>query len=164
MELKNVNPQRENLLNKVLSTYKVRQFILWSIDMCSVLLSLLIISKLTPIIELDESNLTIVFFIYAVLHTLSFTLLKCYSSIWRYAREEEMVSIVIASIIYVLPIYLISKVIGSNYSLIFYIVNSILIICFTGGLRLTFIGSLPSKSSISTSLIFFISTLPSIIS
>lgn len=138
MELKNVNPQRENLLNKVLSTYKVRQFILWSIDMCSVLLSLLIISKLTRITAIEESNLTIVFFIYAVFHTLSFTLFKCYSSIWRYAREEEMVSIVIASTIYVLPVYLISKVIGSNYPLIFYIVNTILIIGFTGGLRLTY--------------------------
>ena len=138
MELKNVNPQRENLLNKVLSTYKVRQFILWSIDMCSVLLSLLIISKLTRITAIEESNLTIVFFIYAVFHTLSYTLFKCYSSIWRYAREEEMVSIVIASTIYVLPVYLISKVIGSNYPLIFYIVNTILIIGFTGGLRLTY--------------------------
>ena len=57
MELENVNPQRENLLNKVLSTYKVRQFILWSIDMCSVLLSLFIISKLTTIkIFMDVLN------------------------------------------------------------------------------------------------------------
>ena len=164
MELKNVNPQREKLLNKVLSTYKVRQFILWAIDMCSVLLSLLIISKLTTITTISEGNFTILFFIYAIFHTISYSIFNCYSSIWRYAREEEMISIVIASIVYVLPVYLISKVIGSNYSLIFYIVNSILIICFTGGLRLTFIGSLPSKSSISTSLIFFISTLPSIIS
>ena len=138
MELGNMNPQRENLLNKVLSTYKVRQFILWSIDMCSVLLSLLIISKLTRIIAIEESNLTIVFFIYAVFHTLSFTLLKCYSSIWRYAREEEMVSIVTASIIYVLPVYLISTIMGATYSLLFYIVNTILIIGFTGGLRLTY--------------------------
>lgn len=138
MELKNMNPQRENLLNKMLRTYKVRQFILWSIDMCSVLISLLIISKLTPIIMLEESNLTIVFLIYAVFHTLSFKLFKCYSSIWRYAREEEMISIVTASIVYLLPTYLISKIMGVNYSLLFYIVNNILIIGFTGGLRLTY--------------------------
>ena len=138
MELKNVNPQREKLLNKVLSTYKVRQFILWAIDMCSVLLSLLIISKLTTITTISEGNFTILFFIYAIFHTISYSIFNCYSSIWRYAREEEMISIVIASIVYVLPVYLISKVIGSNYSLIFYIVNSILIICFTGGLRLTY--------------------------
>ena len=138
MELENVNPQEENLLNRVLNTYKVRQFILWSIDMCSVLLSLLIISKLTRITAIEESNLTIVFFIYSVFHTLSFTLFKCYSSIWRYAREEEMVSIVIASIIYVLPVYLISTIMGATYSLLFYIVNTILIIGFTGGLRLTY--------------------------
>lgn len=138
MELENVNPQRENLLNKVLSTYKVRQFILWSIDMCSVLLSLFIISKLTTITTIEESNITIVFLIYAVFHTLSFTLFKCYSSIWRYAREEEMISIVIASIIYVLPVYLIIKIVGVNYSVLFYIVNSILIIGFTGGIRLIY--------------------------
>ena len=138
MELENMNPQRENLLNKVLSTYKVRQFILWLIDMWSILLSLLIISKLTTITTISEGNFTILFFIYAIFHTISYSIFNCYSSIWRYAREEEMISIVIASIVYVLPVYLISKVIGSNYSLIFYIVNSILIICFTGGLRLTY--------------------------
>ncbi|WP_083335025.1 polysaccharide biosynthesis protein [Romboutsia timonensis] len=138
MDIDTIDPQRENLLNKVLSTYKVRQFILWSIDMCSVLLSLLIISKLTTITTIEENNITIVFFIYAVFHTLSFTLFKCYSSIWRYAREEEMISIIVASIIYVLPVYLIIKMVGLNYSLLFYIVNSILIICFTGGLRLTY--------------------------
>lgn len=138
MDIERIDPQEKYLLNKFLSTYKVRQFILWSIDMCSVLLSLLIISKLTTITTISEGNFTILFFIYAIFHTISYAIFNCYSSIWRYAREEEMVSIVIASIVYVLPVYLISKVIGSNYSLIFYIVNSILIICFTGGLRLTY--------------------------
>ena len=29
MDIDTIDPQRENLLNKMLSTYKVRQFILW---------------------------------------------------------------------------------------------------------------------------------------
>ncbi|MGL6107375.1 polysaccharide biosynthesis protein [Romboutsia sp.] len=130
---------QQSVLEKVLSSYKVRQITLWIIDMCSVLISILIAQKLTGLLEIEPtSSIILAVVTYLALHTLSFTIFKCYSSLWRYAGEEEMVSIVVACIIYVLPLYLIHKYTGNDYPILFYIVSTILVVAFTGGIRLTY--------------------------
>ncbi|HSQ89124.1 nucleoside-diphosphate sugar epimerase/dehydratase [Romboutsia sp.] len=139
MEIQSANPQQESVLSKILSTYKVRQITLWSLDMCSILLAILISINLTGITKaIGISTIILPLIIYMILHTISFLKCKCYSSLWRYAGEEEMASILIACIIYVLPLYLMHQLMGVNYSILFYTVNTILIIAFTGGLRLTY--------------------------
>jgi FlaA1/EpsC-like NDP-sugar epimerase len=139
MEMQGINPQKESVLSKILNTYKVRQIILWSLDMCSILLAVLISINLTGLVKsIGISTIIPPLAIYMLLHTISFLRCKCYSSLWRYAGEEEMASILIACIIYVLPLYIIHQFMVINYSMLFYLVNIILIIAFTGGLRLTY--------------------------
>jgi len=139
MEIQGINPQEESVLNKILSIYKVRQITLWFLDMCSILLATLISINLTNSVKvIGISTIILPLIVYMIFHTTSFLICKCYSSLWRYAGEEEMVSILIACIIYVLPLYSIHQLMGVNYSMLFYIVNIILIIAFTGGLRLTY--------------------------
>ena len=49
-----------------------------------------------------------------------------------------MVSILLACVVYVIPVYIVHKLIGVKYSILFYIVATILIIGCTGGLRLVY--------------------------
>ena len=49
-----------------------------------------------------------------------------------------MVSILLACVVYVIPVYIVHKLIGLEYSTLFYIVATILIIGCTGGLRLVY--------------------------
>ncbi|MEG0180328.1 MAG: nucleoside-diphosphate sugar epimerase/dehydratase [Peptostreptococcaceae bacterium] len=139
MEIQITNPHKNSLLSKVLNTYKVRQLVLWIADICSILLSTLVAILLTggkP--TLLGTGIIIPLTIYILLNTISFSIFKCYSSLWRYAGEEEMVSILVACTVYVLPLYLINNLMGMKYSILFYIVTTILIIAFTGGLRLSY--------------------------
>ncbi len=139
MEITKTNPQQESVLIKILSTYQVRQITLWTIDMCSILISILISMALTGKTHpVGISTIMLPLAAYMLLHTISFLAFRCYSSLWRYAGEEEMVSILVACIIYVLPVYALHQLMGYNYSILFYTVNTILITAFTGGLRLTY--------------------------
>ena len=139
MELEKVIPKEETTLEKLLSSYKVRQISLWALDMCAVLISFLSSMILTWKYEsLNINSIILPVIIYMVIHTLSFKMFKCYSSLWRYAGEEEMVSILSACLAYVIPVYIVHRLIKVDYSILFYIVSTILIICFTGGLRLVY--------------------------
>ena len=138
MKLKNITPMK-NKLEKILNLYKFRQFTLWLIDMCCILLSILVSILFTEKQEIvDISSITILTIVYMLMHTLSFKFFKCYSSIWRYADEEEMVFILLGCVVYVVPAYLINKLIGVDYSLLFYLVTTILVIGFTCGIRLVY--------------------------
>ena len=139
MELENTIPKDKSTLKKVLSSYKVRQITLWTLDMCSILISILSSMLLTANGQSIGINVIILpLTIYMIVHTISFNIFKCYSSLWRYAREEEMVSIVSACLVYVIPIYILHRLIGTDYSILFYIVSTILIIGCTGGVRLVY--------------------------
>ena len=140
MELANMIPKEKTTLEKILSSYKVRQVSLWALDMCGILISFLVSMILTwKYQNLDDINTIILpTVIYMLIHTVSFKLFKCYSSLWRYAGEEELVSILSACLVYVIPVYIVHRLIGIDYSILFYAVSTILIIGYTGGLRLVY--------------------------
>ena len=139
MELQNNIYNYEWTLKKVLSSYKVRQISLWALDMCGVLISILAAMIFTLNYQnIDINTIILPLIIYMLIHTISFNIFKCYSSLWRYAGEEEMVSILLACVVYVIPVYIVHKLIGLEYSTLFYIVATILIIGCTGGLRLVY--------------------------
>lgn len=139
MELANMIPKEKTTLEKILSSYKVRQVSLWALDMCGILISVLVSMILTwKYQNLDISTMMLSIIIYMLIHTVSFKLFKCYSSLWRYAGEEELVSILSACLVYVIPVYIAHRLIGIDYSILFYAVSTILIIGYTGGLRLVY--------------------------
>ena len=139
MEVKGINLQEVSLLDKVLNTYKVRKLILWLGDVGSIIIATLISMNLTNIENLTNvDNLILPISIYIIYNTLSFLKCKCYTSLWRYAGEEEMLSVLTACVLYIIPLYLTLNILGENYNLLFYMVNTILIIAFTGGLRLVY--------------------------
>lgn len=139
MELANMIPKEKTTLEKILSSYKVRQVSLWALDMCGILISVLVSMILTwKYQNLDISTIMLSIIIYMLIHTVSFKLFKCYSSLWRYAGEEELVSILSACLVYVIPVYIVHRLIGIDYSILFYVVSTILIIGYTGGLRLVY--------------------------
>ena len=139
MELEQMIPKEKNTLEKILSSYKVRQVSLWALDMCGILISFLVSMILTwKYQNLDISTMMLSIIIYMLIHTISFKLFKCYSSLWRYAGEEELVSILSACLVYVIPVYIAHRLIGIDYSILFYAVSTILIIGYTGGLRLVY--------------------------
>ena len=139
MELANMIPKEKTTLEKILSSYKVRQVSLWALDMCGILISVLVSMILTwKYQNLDISTIMLSIIIYMLIHTVSFKLFRCYSSLWRYAGEEELVSILLACLVYVIPVYIAHRLIGIDYSILFYIVSTILIIGYTGGLRLVY--------------------------
>lgn len=139
MELANMIPKEKTTLEKILSSYKVRQVSLWALDMCGILISVLVSMILTwKYQNLDISTVMLSIITYMLIHTVSFKLFKCYSSLWRYAGEEELVSILSACLVYVIPVYIAHRLIGIDYSILFYAVSTILIIGYTGGLRLVY--------------------------
>ena len=139
MELANMIPKEKTTLEKILSSYKVRQVSLWALDMCGILISVLVSMILTwKYQNLDTNTIMLSIITYMLIHTVSFKVFKCYSSLWRYAGEEEMVSILSACLVYVIPVYIAHRLIGIDYSILFYVVSTILIIGYTGGLRLVY--------------------------
>ena len=139
MELANMIPKEKTTLEKILSSYKVRQVSLWALDMCGILISVLVSMILTwKYQNLDTNTIMLSIITYMLIHTVSFKLFKCYSSLWRYAGAEELISILSACLGYVIPGYIVHRLIGIDYSILFYIVSTILIIGYTGGLRLVY--------------------------
>jgi len=139
MELANMIPKEKTTLEKILSSYKVRQVSLWALDMCGILISILASMILTwKYKSLDINTIILPLIVYMLIHTISFKLFKCYSSLWRYAGEEELISILSACLVYVIPVYIVHRLIGIDYSILFYVVSTILIISYTGGLRLVY--------------------------
>lgn len=136
MEVKMTNPQEKNTMRQLLDTYRIRQCILLGIDLCCILISFLLSIMLTN--SNNTSDIVIPVGIYMILHVSMFIFAGCYSSLWRYAGAEEVMSIVVASIIYVIPCVILHKITGYNYKPLFYIVNTIFIIGSTGGFRLAY--------------------------
>lgn len=136
MEIKMTNPQEKNTIRQLLDTYRLRQCILLGIDLCCILISFLLSIMLTD--SNNASNIVIPVGICMILHVSMFIFAGCYSSLWRYAGAEELMSIVVASLIYVIPCVILHKIAGYNYKPLFYIVNTIFIIASTGGFRLVY--------------------------
>ena len=139
MEINVTNPQEESSIRKLLNTYRVRQSILVAIDICCILITFLVALKLAGNNNGgDLKNIIIPVSICIILHISIFVTIGCYSSLWRYAGDEEMLSIVAGSIICTMCSMIVHKIVGYKYSILFYIVYAILISVSTGGARLSY--------------------------
>ncbi|MBN9647131.1 polysaccharide biosynthesis protein [Terrisporobacter glycolicus] len=139
MDVRKTNPQGQNTIKKLLNIYRIRQSILVGADLCFILISFLLSMILTGSkVSYDVSNIIIPMSMYMILHICVFALAGCYSSLWRYAGAEEVLSIVVASLVYVIPCALLHRMAGYDYTPLFYIVNTIFIIASTGGFRLAY--------------------------
>lgn len=139
MEIIKTNPQRQNIMRKWLDTYRVRQSILLGADICCILITFLLSLILTGNKGIsDISDLILPVGIYVILHIFSFMVTGCYSSLWRYAGAEEVMTILVASLIYVIPCAFIHRMAGYEYGILFYLINMIFIIASTGGVRLAY--------------------------
>lgn len=139
MDIGVTNRQRERIIKKILDTYRVRQSILLGADICCVLISFLLSIILTEGGKIYEiNNIMLPIGVYVILHIGMFNMVGCYSSLWRYAGYEEVLSIIIASSIYVIPCILLHRILGYKFTFLFYIVNTIFIIASTGGARLAY--------------------------
>lgn len=139
MDVRTTNPQGQNTIKRLLDTYRIRQSILVGADLCFILISFLLSMMLTASkLSYDMSNIILPVGIYIILHISVFTFAGCYSSLWRYAGAEEMLSIVLASLIYIIPCVLLHRIAGYKYTPLFYIVNTMFIVASTGGFRLAY--------------------------
>ena len=139
MEVNLSNPQKESGISKLLNTYRVRQAILLSVDICCILIAFLLSLRLignNSGIELN--NIIIPLGICIVLHIGIFMKSGCYSSLWRYAGDEEILSIIMSSVIYTMISIIVHKILGYNYSILFYLVYGIFIAASTIGVRLCY--------------------------
>lgn len=139
MEVKLTESTQDSLLVKILDSYRVRQIVLLAIDVSIILFGFLLSSNLTGIKEpIDLSDIMLPVSIYIIGTISMYILLKCYSSLWRYAGTEELLSICTAGVVSLLPVIVLHNLAGIHYSLLFYIVNTIFIIAFTGGIRVAY--------------------------
>ena len=139
MEVNLSNPQKESGIRKLLNTYRVRQAILLSVDICCILIAFLLSLRLignNSRIELN--NIIIPLGICIVLHICIFMKSGCYSSLWRYAGDEEILSIIMSSAIYTIISIIAHKILRYNYSILFYLVYGIFIAASTIGVRLCY--------------------------
>ena len=139
MEVNLSNPQKESGIRKLLNTYRVRQAILLSVDICCILIAFLLSLRLignNSGIELN--NIIIPLGICIVLHICMFMKSGCYSSLWRYAGDEEILSIIMSSAIYTIISIIAHKILRYNYSILFYLVYGIFIAASTIGVRLCY--------------------------
>ena len=139
MEVNLSNPQKESGIRKLLNTYRVRQAILLSVDICCILIAFLLSLRLignNNRIELN--NIIIPLGICIVLHIGIFMKSGCYSSLWRYAGDEEILSIIMSSAIYTIISIIAHKILRYNYSILFYLVYGIFIAASTIGVRLCY--------------------------
>ena len=140
MKIKMNTPEDKNVFENILGKYRTRQLILISIDILCIFSSFLASVWLVHKISFSSRDTKLIKFIlvYIAMNIVFLTAFKCYRSLWRYAGEEELISIVLACILTVLPVFLIYKFLGCNYSIIFYLLNSVLIISLIGGNRLLY--------------------------
>ena len=81
MELANMIPKEKTTLEKILSSYKVRQASLWALDMCGILISVLVSMILTwKYQNLDISTMMLSIITVSYTHlTLPTSWMKCRS-------------------------------------------------------------------------------------
>ncbi len=123
---------------KHVSTYNLRQIILLLVDISLIFICFIVALNLTKYSAPIDSMMLIPIGVYIGLNTVSFTIFRCYSSLWRYAGEQEITYIFFASIAYVIPVYIINNYLGFEFSKLFYILNTLLILGSTCGFRLSY--------------------------
>lgn len=139
MEIKATEAKKDSFIRSFLEKYRIRQGILLLVDIFSVLVAFLIGLNLTGMSgPIGIRDIIVPLGVYITLNTISFYIFGCYTSLWRYAGEQEIISVVKASVIYIIPLYFLNKWFGYEYSRLFYIVNTLFIIIWTEGSRLAY--------------------------
>ncbi|CEN83683.1 polysaccharide biosynthesis protein [Paraclostridium sordellii] len=140
MEIKMNTPKDKNALENILGKYRTRQLILVAIDIICILVSFLASAWLVhkTNFEIQNNKFILLILVYIVMNIIFLNIFKCYRSLWRYAGEEELISIVSACLLTVIPAFIIHKALGGNLSIIFYLLNGVLVISLTGGTRLLY--------------------------
>ncbi|WP_027701384.1 polysaccharide biosynthesis protein [Metaclostridioides mangenotii] len=130
---------RDSSLAKLLKRHSFRHMMLVVLDTICILVAFELSLNLTTTSTgfYIKGNL-IPLIVYIILHIITFIIFRCYSTLWRYAGEEGIISIFAATFAYLIPVVIVHKVIGYNYSVLFYILNTISIIMFTLGYRITY--------------------------
>lgn len=138
MDAKIEAPQKESVLENILGKYKTRQLILIGTDIACTLLSFIASVGIIYPTRVDSNATLEVALIYVAINILMLSICRCYHSLWRYAGEEELISIVLACALTLIPTYLIHLLMGVKFSLTFYVLNLILTTSLTGGTRLLY--------------------------
>lgn len=84
------------------------------------------------------NDIIILVCIYIVFYIVLFRLFKCYNILWRYVGEEEIIFIFVVILVYLILIYIINKLLGFDYFIMFYVLNIIFIIMFISGVRIVY--------------------------
>ncbi|CEP49077.1 polysaccharide biosynthesis protein [[Clostridium] sordellii] len=140
MVIKMNTPKDKNVLENVLGKYRTRQLILLVIDVACILFSLIASAWLVHKMNftIHNSKFILLTVVYIVINIMFLAIFKCYRSLWRYAGEEELISIVLACMLTAIPAFLIHKFLGGNFSVIFYLLNGVLVVSLIGGTRLLY--------------------------
>lgn len=139
MKVKIKAPKDTSVLENILGKYKTRQLILIITDIICIFSSFIASTWLVDKTQFTSDNkLFLLAGIYIVVNIIFLIICKCYRSLWRYAGEEELISIIVACILTTIPVLLIHRLVGANLSIIFYLLNLVLIISLTGGSRLLY--------------------------
>lgn len=117
-------------INDELDTYKIRQRILLIIDIL-IAVSSYSISIMLTMTQIEDIKIIIPLFIYIIANVISIGIFKGYSSLWNKSVDREFVQMVIATSIYQVPVAIITKSIGYDFSLVFYVVNTLLALLST---------------------------------
>ncbi|GAA0218811.1 polysaccharide biosynthesis protein [Metaclostridioides mangenotii] len=130
---------RDSFLAKLLKRHSFRHMMLVVLDAICILVAFeLSLNLTTTSTGFYIKGNFIPLIVYIILHIITFIIFRCYSTLWRYAGEEGIISIFAATFAYLIPVVIVHKVIGYNYSVLFYILNTISIIMFTLGYRITY--------------------------
>ncbi|OPJ55321.1 UDP-N-acetyl-alpha-D-glucosamine C6 dehydratase [Alkalithermobacter paradoxus] len=124
-------------MNKI----RFRQGILLILDI--ILVNIAAILSLELIFNFNTSVQYVTFLkqssiIYTFIIIATFYIFKCYKSLWRYASIEEMISIIISSVLSMIAIYNVFHFTKATLPINFYILNTLMLIGLTGGLRFSY--------------------------
>ena len=125
-------------INKSINPYNITLDRVLIVDLSIVFISFILSLNLTKYSGVIDSLMFIPIGIYMIFNLLSYTIFKCYNSLWRYAGDEEIISIFFATIVYVIPVYIINNQFGFLFSKLFYLLNTLLILGGTCGFRLAY--------------------------
>ena len=126
-------------ISKKSDTYKRRQSILFLLDILIVIFSYSFSSILTMLNQ-DNIKIIIPLFIHIALNSISIIIFKGYSSLWNKSADREFIQMIIATSIYQIPLAFIVNNIGYNFTLVFYVVNTLLILLGTCTSRVVYRG------------------------
>ncbi|MGN1032866.1 MAG: polysaccharide biosynthesis protein, partial [Intestinibacter sp.] len=115
---------------------RMRQVILSCADFIICMLSFVVTMYLLHI-TIDTYKL-IPILIYAAINELCLLKFRCYDSLWKCGGEKEVASIFTACFCAILPAAIIIKLIGYDMSLVFYVVNVLMIIVAMTAIRIAY--------------------------